>query len=584
MAWISESVIHEIRFRNSIEDVVSSYVTLKRAGSNLLGLCPFHSEKTASFTVFPNTESFHCFGCGAGGDVISFVRRIENLDYPSAVEFLAKRAGITIVQDDRDKERMQRRKRVLDMNMEAARFFRSCLFDPKLGAEGMKYLAEKRKLDPALIRHFGLGFAPNDFGLLTRHLSRLGYKDYEMSDAFLAGISKKNGKSYDYFRNRVIFPILDTGGDVVAFGGRVMDDSLPKYLNTSDTPAFKKSRNLFAMNFARKYCEEQLILCEGYMDVIALHGAGFQNAVATLGTAITPEHARLMKRYTKSVVISYDSDDAGQRAADKAFKLLSEVGLETRVLKLDGAKDPDEYIKSFGKDRFAMLLKDTKSEFDFRFENILKKYDIRLVDEKLKAIEEIEGVIAQVASAAGRDVYIGVVAEKMGISADMIRRDVEKRTRRAQKAAERRETERLIAASQGIGDRVNTDFVKNPQAASCEEKILGILLLHPEYLYEMKKKNQAPSAQDFFTEFGKKVYTLMYEIDREYFDISALGSALSIEEIDRLQKLQMSRTKLANNKIELLYELLETLKHAKEKNELSLEEVIRRKREQKKMP
>lgn len=584
MAWISEDVIREIRFRNSIEDVVSSYVTLKRAGSNLLGLCPFHSEKTASFTVFPNTESFHCFGCGAGGDVISFIRRIENLDYPSAVELLAKRAGITIVQDDRDKEKMQRRKRVLDMNMEAARFFRSCLFDPKLGAEGMRYLSEKRKLDPALIRHFGLGFAPNDFGLLTRHLTKLGYKDYEMSDAFLAGISKKNGKSYDYFRNRVIFPILDISGDVVAFGGRVMDDSLPKYLNTSDTPAFKKSRNLFAMNFARKHCEEQLILCEGYMDVIALHGAGFQNAVATLGTAITPEHARLMKRYTKSVVISYDSDDAGQRAADKAFKLLSEVGLETRVLKLDGAKDPDEYIKSFGRDRFALLLKDTKSEFDFRFENILKKYDTRLVDEKLKAIEEIEGVIAQVSSAAGRDVYIGVVAEKMGISAEMIRRDVDKRSKRAQKAIERRETERLIAASQGIGDRVNTDFVKNPQAASAEEKILGILLLHPEYLYEMKKKNKAPDAEDFFTEFGRKVYRLMYEIDREYFDVSALGSALTVEEIDRLQKLQMSRAKLANNKIELLYELLDTLKNAKEKNELSLEEIIRRKRDQKKMP
>lgn len=581
MAWISEDVVREIRYRNSIEDVVSSYVTLKRAGSNLLGLCPFHSEKTPSFTVFPNTESFHCFGCGAGGDVISFVRRIENLDYPSAIELLAKRAGITIVQDDRDKERMRRRKRVLDMNMEAARFFRSCLFDPKLGAEGMRYLLEKRRLDPALIRHFGLGFAPNDFGLLTRHLTKLGYKDYEMSDAFLAGISKKNGKSYDYFRNRVIFPILDISGDVVAFGGRVMDDSLPKYLNTSDTPAFKKSRNLFAMNFARKYCEEQLILCEGYMDVIALHGAGFQNAVATLGTAITPEHARLMKRYTKSVVISYDSDEAGQRAADKAFKLLSEVGLETRVLKLDGAKDPDEYIKSFGKDRFALLLKDTKSEFDFRFENILKKYDTRLVDEKLKAIEEIEGVIAQVPSAAGREVYIGVVAEKMGISAEMIRRDVEKRTKRAQKATERRETERLIAASQGIGDRVNTDFVKNPQAASCEEKILGILLLHPEYLYEMKKKDKAPSVSDFFTEFGRKIYGLMLEIDREYFDISALGSALSLEEIDRLQKLQMSRAKLANNKIELLYELLDTLKNAKEKSKLSLEEIIRRKRNQK---
>lgn len=578
MPRFSEETIREVRFRNNIEDVISQYVQLKRAGSNLVGLCPFHSEKSPSFTVFSKSDSFYCFGCGAGGDVISFIRRAEALDYPEAIEFLAKRAGVTIVQDESDKERSKRRERILAMNKEAARFFRDCLFDETLGRAGLDYLTKDRGLSLATIRHFGLGFAPDQYYLLTNHLKKLGYADYEMSEAFLSGISQKTGKPYDYFRNRVIFPIISTSGDVIAFGGRVMDDSKPKYLNTSDTPVFKKSRNLFALNFAKKTCEEQMVLCEGYMDVIALHAAGFTNAVATLGTAITSEHARLMTRYTKSVVISYDSDAAGQTAANKAFMQLGAVGLEARVLQMNGAKDPDEYIKKFGKDRFSSLLKETKSEFEFKFDAILARYDVQTTDGRVKALAEIVEVLLHVVSEVQCDVYIGIVADRLSVTRDSIKQEILRKRKSRERTQKRQETERMIAESQGYGDRVNPDFVKNPKAASAEEKIIGILLLHPEYLRELEVRRFSFTEDEFFTEFGKKIYRLMRSHEGE-FDISSLGEALSVEEVDRLQSLRMSREALADNKIETLLEFIDILRASTGKNELSLEDLIAQKRQ-----
>ncbi len=579
---ISQQTLNEIKFRNSIEDVVSGYVQLKRSASNLVGLCPFHSEKTPSFTVFPADGSFYCFGCGAGGDVIAFVRRAESLDYPSAVEFLARRAGISIVTDESDKEMYARRSSVLKMNLEAARFFNSCLFDPKYGKEAMEYLCVKRGLSTSLIKHFGLGFAPDNYGMLTRHMSSLGYKDYELSSAFLCGISKKNGAPYDYFRNRIIFPIIDPSGQVVAFGGRVMDDSLPKYLNTSDTPAFRKSRTLFALNYAKDSCAEQMILCEGYMDVIALHGAGFSNAVATLGTAITKEHARLMKRYTKSVVICYDSDDAGQKAADKAFGVLGEVGLEARILKVTSAKDPDEYIKKFGRDGFSRLLKNTESEFQFRLGKILSKYDIANTDQRLKALDEAIGVIAGVQSAAAREIYSRIVSEKFSVSAENIAKDAEKRFARSERQKNAIEKERLLLSATGISDRVNADYVKNPRAASSEEKIIGILLLHPEYIEQMEKKGIAFSSDDFFTSFSKKIVALMLSFEGRTFDISSLGTELSVEETDRLTKLKMDREKLTDNSLQLLTEIYGKMVEDVRRSEMTADEIIKKKREKRK--
>ena len=579
---INQSTIEEIKFRNNIEDVISQYVTLKRAGSNLVGLCPFHSEKSPSFTVFSGEGSFYCFGCGAGGDVITFVRKAENLDYRSALEFLAKRVGITISESDLDRKEAQRRERTLEMNKLAARFFHEKLMSPE-GRDGYEYLTKVRGLSNAHIRHFGLGFAPNSFGALTDLLQSKGFKDHEMASAFLCGVSQKTGRPYDYFRNRVIFPILSTSGDVIAFGGRVMDDSKPKYLNSSDTPAFKKSRNLFAMNFAKNYCSEQIILCEGYMDVIALHCAGFTNAVATLGTAITPEHARMLKRYTKKVIISYDSDDAGQNAADKAFRLLGEVGVETKILRMNGAKDPDEYIKKFGAESFRKMIEASETEFDYKVGKILKKYNFSITAEKIKALDECEKLIAQTQSAAQREIYIYDVAPKLGITPDAMKRDIERLITMRRRLDAREESKKIMTSSEGYGDRVNPDYVKNPRAAAAEEAIIGIILLHPEYLREFEKKGSAITSDEMFTELGKKLIRAIVEIcDVSETDAvsleGSLGEYLEVDELSRAMKMKISRRSLTNNTPAVVDECRRTLREAKNRSELGIEDIINMKR------
>ncbi len=578
MAMIDQSVIEEIKLRANIEDVISSYVPLKRAGSNYQGLCPFHSEKSPSFTVFTGTSSFYCFGCGAGGDVIHFIRRAENLDYPSAVEFLAKRVGVPITLNKWEQDENARRDRVLEMNKEAARFFHQKLFSPE-GAEGLRYLTEVRRLPMPLIRHFGLGFAPDDFGALTYHLRKKGYTDSEMASAFLCGISQRNGKPYDYFRNRVIFPIIDVRGDVVAFGGRVMDDSKPKYLNSSDTPAFKKSRNLFALNFARKSDTETMILCEGYMDVIALHGAGFSNAVATLGTAITSEQARIFARYAKKVVICYDADEAGQRAASKAFALLGEVGVECRILKVENAKDPDEYIRKFGAAAFKNLLERSRSEFDFKLDKILRDNPIVTPDGKIKALEESVRLIASFPSSAVREVYLHKIAELLDISPESIRRDVEKRLRSRDFQERREESRQMIRQTEGYGDRINPDYVKNPGAAAAEETILGILLLHPELWSALQKADATLTADDFFTAFGKKVFSALEpHLSDPAFESGMLGAELSVEEMDRVATIRQSRSKLQQNTLTVLKDSIAKLREATSRSERSIEDILNQKR------
>ena len=579
MARIDQTVIEEIKLRANIEDVISSYVTLKRAGSNYQGLCPFHSEKSPSFTVFPGTSSFYCFGCGAGGDVFHFVRRVENLDYPSAVEFLAKRVGVPITLDKREQDENARRDRVLAMNKEAARFFHQKLFAPE-GAEGLRYLTEVRRLPLPLIRHFGLGFAPADFGALTNHLRKKGYTDSEMASAFLCGISQKTGKPYDYFRNRVIFPIIDVRGDVVAFGGRVMDDSKPKYLNSSDTPAFKKSRNLFALNFARKGDTETMILCEGYMDVIALHGAGFSNAVATLGTAITSEQARIFARYAKKVVICYDADEAGQRAASKAFALLGEVGVECRILKVENAKDPDEYIRKFGAPAFKNLMERSRSEFDFKLDKIIRDNPIVTPDGKIKALEESVRLIASFPSAAAREIYLHRIAELLNVSPDSIRRDVEKRIRSRDRKDRREESRQMIRQSEGYGDRINPDYVKNPGAASAEESILGILLLHPELWSNLQKSGESLTADDFFTSLGKKIFSALEpNLGDPSFEPGMLGEVLTVEEMDRVAAIRQKRSVLQQNNMTVLQDSIKRLKEMTARRDLSIEDILNKKRQ-----
>ncbi|MBQ7355722.1 MAG: DNA primase [Clostridia bacterium] len=512
--------------------------------------------------------------------MIHFVRRAENMDYPSAVEFLAKRYGIPITLDKREQAENARRERVLAMNKEAARFFHQKLFEPE-GAEGLRYLTEIRRLPMPLIRHFGLGFAPGSFGSLTDHLRKKGYTDSEMASAFLCGISQKTGKPYDYFRNRVIFPIIDVRGDVVAFGGRVMDDSKPKYLNSSDTPAFKKSRNLFALNFARKNETDTMILCEGYMDVIALHGAGFSNAVATLGTAITPEQARIFARYVKKVVICYDADEAGQRAASKAFALLGEVGVECRILRVENAKDPDEYIRKFGAGAFKNLMERSRSEFDFKLEKIIAEHPIEDPDHRIKALEESVRLVASFSSSAVREIYLHRVAQLLDVSAESIRRDVEKNIRGRVRKDRREETRQFIRQSEGYGDRINPDYVKNPGAAAAEEAILGILLLHPELYRQLQKDGRPLQTEDFFTAFGKKVFAALVErIDDPSFEAGMLGEVLSIEEMDRVAELRQNRARLQNT-LTVLQDGVSRLREASARSEQSLEDILSKKRRKK---
>lgn len=589
---IPSEIKEEIKYRCDIVDVISGYVQLKHAGSNYNGLCPFHSEKTPSFTVFPSTKTFYCFGCGAGGDVVTFIMKRENLEYRDALEFLAKRAGIAIPEETSDEysKNVVKRERVLSMNREAAKFFHACLYSPA-GASGLSYLTS-RGLSGAAIKHFGLGFAPESFGALTDHLGKKGYTAAEMSAAFLCGISKKNGRPFDYFRNRIIFPIIDVTGNVIAFGGRVMDDSTPKYLNTSDTPAFKKSRSLFALNFAKSVCAERLILCEGYMDVIACHAHGFENAVATLGTAITPDQARVMSKYTKQVVIAYDSDSAGQKATARAMRLLAEVGLDVRVLRIPGAKDPDEFLKkngSLANEKFKLLLEQSRAGFDFKLESVLSRYDISQPDEKVKAAADLCRIISESVSDAEREVYIGVVSKRLELPRDSLKSDVKRISRARMLSEKREEFGEIVKKTAGFGDRINADMIKNSAAVNAEESILGIMLLFPENIKDIKSGKIKLSAEDFYSDFDRRVFCEIMEraSDDRLFDYGELGEVFTPDEMGRITSMLERRRRLSANGIDVLCDMINKLRAQSDQKRYeergdrraAIEDIIAQKRE-----
>ncbi|MBE6616618.1 MAG: DNA primase [Ruminococcaceae bacterium] len=577
---IPASVIEDIRYRCDIESVISSYVTLKRAGSNLKGLCPFHSEKTPSFTVYPGTQSYYCFGCGAGGDVINFVMRTENLDYVAAVETLAKRAGITLTDFDSNSGRPDgvSRSRVLQMNLEAAKFYRQMLFNDSVGGPGRKYFLD-RGLSMAAIKRFGLGYSPPSGGSMLKHLRSLGFKEEEIRVAYFAGKNERG--YYDYFRGRVMFPIIDVSGNVVAFGGRVLDDSKPKYLNTSDTPAFKKSKNMFALNYAKNSDAGYFILCEGYMDVITLHDAGFGMAVATLGTAITAEQARMMKKYTDRVVISYDSDEAGQKAANRAITLLEEAGIDAKVLRMQGAKDPDEYIKKYGADKFRELIEASRGKFEFMLDGIRGKYDISISDAKIKAISDVCSYIAGIDSSVERDIYIDKASREFSVDIKSIKADVEaKRKKRNYENSKKRKGE-LIRITSGIGDRINPDFAKQPKGARIEEAVLGMLFIRSEY-FEREVDGKGLCEADFVTSLGKRLYSFASE---QYinggFNLGMLNERFTPDEVSRVHKMIADRNELSGNdekSFDIYVRSMREESASAASGELSLEDILKRKR------
>ena len=558
---IAKEIVEEVLARTDLSALIGGYVSLKRTGSNQTGSCPFHSERTPSFTVFSASNSFYCFGCGAGGDAITFVRKIENLEYEDAVEFLARRAGIQIrrAPEVHNGKRFDRA-RLYEMNRDAARFFHGSLYQSTPNARAaLSYLTEKRGLSKAVVTHFGLGYSPAEYDVFFNYMKGKGYTEDELITGFLCGRSERGGL-YSSFRNRVMFPIIDLTGNIIAFGGRVMDDSQPKYKNSSDTPVFKKSKNLFALNFARTSCAEQLILCEGYMDVIALHAAGFTNAVATLGTALTEDQARMMTRYTKKVIISYDMDEAGRKAADRAVKMFGDVGLEVKLLKLTGAKDPDEYIKKFGADKFRALLEESRTKFEYYFESILARYDLAVPQEKIKAIHAMCELISGFYSSAERDVYVAEVAKRTDVSPDSIRQDIARMIAKKKSAYKQQEVQKIHQATAGFADKVNADFVKNPTAARAEEAVLGLLLLQVEH----RKRAFSPPIKlceaDFCTEFGKKVlaYLRAHADDSDVTEL--LNETFSTDEVGRITRMKIARMQLTDNGDAVLDESVQNLR------------------------
>lgn len=582
--------IDSVRERSDIVELIGSYVTLRRAGSNYTGLCPFHSERTPSFTVFPDTQSFFCFGCEAGGDAFTFVMRSENLEYPEAVEFLAKRAGIQIPEthEDSDQPRGISRARAYELNRAAARFYRDCLFDPAIGEAGMNYLRDTRGLDTAVIRHFGLGYAPNEFGVLLPHLKSFGFTEEEMRQCFLCGRSQ-SGRYYDYFRGRVMFPVINTAGEVVAFSGRdVTGTSKAKYLNSSDTPVFQKRKNLFALNFAKAHCAEQMILCEGNMDVVSMHAAGFENAVASLGTALTDEQARIMARYTKQVIIAYDGDSAGQRAAGRAMDIFARVGLDVRVLRITDAKDPDEYIRKFGTDAFARLLKGSSTGFSYRLDGVLNRYNIKEPEDRIKAAAELCGMAARVWSSAEREVYLQAVSERLGLPIDSLRRDVERAQARIQRDRHQSEARAARMSALALDDRVNPEAAGNIRAAAAEDTVLGLMLLYEEHRRAVREGAVSLTADDFVTAFNRRVFEAIMELENSDggFSTAVLGEQFDPDEMGRLAKLAQARRNLSENGQSVLKAAVRTLqdeKNAVTKDDAppedSLERLLEKKRQ-----
>lgn len=568
----SSSFISELKSRNLIENVISKYVELKRAGSNLVGRCPFHSERSPSFTVFD--DHFYCFGCSAGGDVITFVMRMENLDYNDAIHSLADRCGLTVPDDSGERQTKKKsaltREKAFEMNKIAARHFYDNLVSTD-GAAAVKYL-EDRGLDRSTRTRFGLGFAKDSFYDLTNHLKSKGFTVDEIKENFLCGISQKTGKPFDMFRNRVIFPIIDTAGNIIAFGGRVLDDSKPKYLNSSDTVVFKKSRNLFALNFAKNavlgdlenqksYAKPgELIICEGYMDVIAMHQAGFSNAVATLGTAITSEHARLISRYAKTVYLAYDSDTAGQNATTKAIKMLTDVGIDAKVLKIQGAKDPDEYIRKYGAKSFANILTSSEGQTDYNLNKILSKYDLTLPDDKIKAVREACRMLSGEYSVIKREIYASRLSELTGVKTDTINAEIKNCLRSEEKRIKSNYKTEMENSLLKFDDRINTQAAVNPKAVTVEQRILGILMLYPEFFDSLSEFTH----DDFITEFNAKLFSTLKELyETGEFNISALNEYYNPNEYSYILKIKNSREKLSSNGKNTLDEQIQILKSIK---------------------
>ena len=533
---IPEEVISEIKYRNDIETVISQYVTLKRRGKNLVGLCPFHGEKTPSFTVYPETASFYCFGCGVGGDVFTFTGLIENLDYFESIKLLAEKSGVALPENGYDDSMQKLKNRIYDINRDSARFFHSHLMSDE-GKWAREYLL-KRGLSLFTIKHFGLGAAPDSWDALMNHLKAKGYTVEEMLAANVIGKSNR-GNYYDRFKKRVMFPIINIRGNIIGFSGRAMpgeDKQGGKYVNTSDTPVYKKSANLFGMNYAKNHCEEQMILVEGNMDVISLHQAGFPNTVAALGTSFTEEQANLLARYTNEVVLTMDADAAGQKAIKRAAGILEKTGVKVKVVTIPDGKDPDEFIKKNGPDRFRALIDGAVSDIEYKLLMAAKEIDLLSDEGKIKYLSAAAEIIAQQNDIMTRDIYIGRMCEKYGVSRTALETKVSELRRGLVKAKEKKEISDIIRPKY-TKDDVNPQRRISVKGTNAEETLIAVLLQHPDF-YRSAKEKLPPDKM--ITSLNRKIYEIIIDVlDRGgSLDISAFAERLLPAEIGLLVSLQ----------------------------------------------
>ena len=558
-----ENFINELTERNDIVEVVSSYVRLsKKSGSNLFGLCPFHSEKTPSFSVSPDKQIYHCFGCGKGGGVINFVMEIENLSFPEAVEFLAKRAGMPLPEETNDRE-SRRRARMLELNRAAARFFYEQL-STVAGQAACDYM-RKRQLRPATARNFGIGFAPDSWNSLTEAMKAKGFTEKELAEAGLVRHGK-NGGVYDTFRNRLMFPVIDVRGNVIGFSGRILGDGEPKYMNSPETLVFNKSRNLFALNLAKKSKCGYIILSEGNIDVASLHQAGFDSAVASLGTSLTPEQARLISRYTDQVVIAYDNDGAGIKAAQRAIGILEKLDLKVKVLRLEGAKDPDEFIKLKGPEAFRKLLEGSEDQIDYRLRAVTEKYDLSSDGDKVAFLKEATELVARLPGPVERQVYAMRVASMAGVPESVVADEARRRRKRllssARKAQEREQT-RVDRAPPGGG---RTGRYSDPASAAAEEGVIRLLYLEPSLIDEPG----LPDTEDFSQESLGRIYSAIRDRLRrgESVNTATLGEELSGEDMSLLVSL-LQKPELLSRSRQSLHDYINKIKERREESSQS---------------
>lgn len=563
---LPDEFIYQLKLANPIDTTMGRYVHLIRSGSNYKCLCPFHSEKTPSCTVYTGTQSFYCFGCGAGGDVITFTKQIENLDTYEAIKLLAERGGLEMPENDLNKDGAKLKLRILEMNREAANFFYRNLLQGQ-DKRGLQY-AVQRGLTPKAIKKYAIGYAPAAWDGLMKHLEGLGFTREEMLSA---GLIRQNARGcFDFFRERVMFPIIDLRGNVIAFGGRLIEGEGPKYLNSGDTPVFKKSRNLFSLNFAKNANVKQLILAEGYMDVIAINQAGFEQVVATLGTALTAEQARIMAQYATEVVLCYDSDSAGQNATHRAINLLSEAGLHTRILKVQDAKDPDEYIRKFGATRFKLLLDNSGGAINFELARCREGLDLATEQGKFDFLRRTVQVLAGIRNEMEREVYLSRIAKEEEISPDVLHAQVKAQLRKSY-YTEKKQSWNAMMAKSSFRDELNPEAPQYQREAKAEEQILAYLFLHPDLLPEVEKRLKP---EHFFTSLHRKIYEVFCERmpETDTFSVSIFRDACSDAEMGRITGIMARNAEVALT-ADTLNDCIRLLLQAKEHEKINADQL-----------